>query len=50
MQGRNDNGSWGYFGPRPPAGHGVHHYHFQVFAQDAPLMLDPAKTGIPVPE
>jgi len=41
VQGRNDNGSFGYFGPRPPAGHGPHHYHFQIFALDAPLTLKP---------
>jgi Raf kinase inhibitor-like YbhB/YbcL family protein len=39
IQGRNDNGSFGYFGPRPPAGTGVHHYHFQIFALDGPLTL-----------
>src|SRR5690606_30666349 len=26
-QGLNDRGAAGYFGPRPPAGSGVHHYH-----------------------
>ncbi|MGH6956474.1 MAG: YbhB/YbcL family Raf kinase inhibitor-like protein, partial [Caulobacteraceae bacterium] len=41
VQGRNDNGSYGYFGPRPPAGTGVHHYHFQIFALDGPLSLRP---------
>ena len=39
IQGKNDNGSFGYFGPRPPAGTGVHHYHFQIFALDGPLTL-----------
>jgi hypothetical protein len=39
VQGRNDNGSYGYFGPRPPAGTGTHHYHFQIFALDGPLAL-----------
>ncbi len=39
VQGKNDNGSYGYFGPRPPAGAGVHHYHFQIFALDSPLTL-----------
>jgi hypothetical protein len=39
VQGRNDNGSYGYFGPRPPAGTGTHHYHFQIFALDGPLTL-----------
>jgi Raf kinase inhibitor-like YbhB/YbcL family protein len=38
-QGKNDNDSFGYFGPRPPQGHGVHHYHFQIFALDGPLTL-----------
>ena len=32
VQGRNGMGGHGWFGPRPPAGHGVHHYYFQVFA------------------
>jgi Raf kinase inhibitor-like YbhB/YbcL family protein len=36
-QGRNDNDTIGYFGPRPPSG--VHHYHFHVFALNAPLAL-----------
>jgi Raf kinase inhibitor-like YbhB/YbcL family protein len=39
VQAKNDNGSFGYFGPRPPAGTGVHHYHFQIFALDGPLTL-----------
>ena len=26
-------------GPKPPRGHGVHHYHFQVFALDERLPL-----------
>lgn len=30
-----------YDGPAPPPGHGVHHYHFQVFALDAKLDLEP---------
>jgi hypothetical protein len=41
VQGRNDNGSPGYYGPRPPAGSGLHHYHFQIFALDGPLTLKP---------
>jgi Raf kinase inhibitor-like YbhB/YbcL family protein len=41
VQGKNDNGSFGYFGPRPPAGTGVHHYHIQIFALDGPLTLKP---------
>lgn len=41
VQGRNDNGDYGWFGPRPPAGHGVHRYFFQVFAVDTLLELGP---------
>lgn len=29
----------GYRGPAPPKGHGVHHYHFRLYALDAPLSL-----------
>jgi Raf kinase inhibitor-like YbhB/YbcL family protein len=36
-QGLNDRGTSGYFGPRPPAGTGVHHYHVQLFALDTLL-------------
>jgi Raf kinase inhibitor-like YbhB/YbcL family protein len=39
--------SWsrpGYGGPMPPPGHGVHHYHFKVYALDAPLDLEPGAT------
>jgi len=28
----NDGGKPGYTGPCPPKGHGVHHYHFKLFA------------------
>jgi len=41
LQGRNGRGTIGYFGPRPPKGDPSHHYHFQVFAVDAMLDLDP---------
>jgi len=41
LQGRNGAGGLGYFGPHPPAGTGVHRYHFQVFALDRPLDLAP---------
>jgi Raf kinase inhibitor-like YbhB/YbcL family protein len=30
----NDNGRQGYGGPRPPKGHGPHHYHFRLMALD----------------
>ena len=44
LQGRN---SWpqgqttGYRGPLPPPGHGVHHYHFKIYALDTALNLEP---------
>jgi hypothetical protein len=44
MQGRN---SWsggrttGYRGPAPPPRHGLHHYHFRLYALDARLDLKP---------
>jgi Raf kinase inhibitor-like YbhB/YbcL family protein len=41
VQGKNDNATIGYFGPRPPVGHGVHRYHFQIFALAAPLSFAP---------
>ncbi|HVX85595.1 MAG TPA: YbhB/YbcL family Raf kinase inhibitor-like protein [Phycisphaerae bacterium] len=36
-QGANVSKKVGYTGPMPPVGHGVHHYHFQVFAVDRVL-------------
>lgn len=39
-QGLNDRGTAGYFGPRPPAGTGVHDYHLQLFALDTTLDID----------
>jgi Raf kinase inhibitor-like YbhB/YbcL family protein len=31
----------GYLGPMPPRGHGVHHYHFKLYALDTHLKLFP---------
>ncbi|WP_420458764.1 YbhB/YbcL family Raf kinase inhibitor-like protein [Neolewinella sp.] len=39
LQGPNDYGSLGYYGPRPPKGDPAHPYHFQVFALDTELEL-----------
>ncbi len=39
-QGRNDFGRIGYDGPCPPPGHGIHHYHFKVYALDTFLDLN----------
>jgi len=44
FQGQN---SWptgrtiGYRGPAPPPGHGVHHYHFKLYALDCELDTEP---------
>jgi Raf kinase inhibitor-like YbhB/YbcL family protein len=47
VQGRNGHGGYGWFGPRPPAGHGVHHYYFQVFALNDTIDMGP---DTPLPE
>jgi Raf kinase inhibitor-like YbhB/YbcL family protein len=41
IQGRNGKGGYGWFGPRPPAGHGVHRYYFQVFALNERIQMGP---------
>ena len=43
LQGVNswDSENIGYRGPAPPKGHGVHHYHFKLYALDAKLDLEP---------
>jgi Raf kinase inhibitor-like YbhB/YbcL family protein len=40
-QGRTSAGELGYFGPRPPRGDEPHHYHFELFALDTTLSLEP---------
>jgi Raf kinase inhibitor-like YbhB/YbcL family protein len=37
LEGKNDFGGTGYGGPMPPRGHGVHRYHFKVYALDTEL-------------
>jgi Raf kinase inhibitor-like YbhB/YbcL family protein len=44
IQGVNDFGKVGYGGPCPPRGHGVHHYHFRLYALDTELKLAPRVT------
>ena len=39
MQGANQNGKIGYYGPMPPPMDKPHNYHFQVFALDTMLKL-----------
>ena len=36
--GKNDFGRPGYGGPCPPKGHGVHRYHFTLYALDRPVL------------
>ena len=43
MQGLNVRKAAGFLGPKPPAGQ-THAYHFQVFALNTALKLDPATT------
>lgn len=40
-QGKNSAGKLGYEGPMPPKGHGIHRYHFKLYALDADLGLRP---------
>ena len=42
-EGMNDFGSMAYDGPQPPAGHGVHHYHFRLAALDVEKLDVPRK-------
>lgn len=44
LQGKNSWDKIGYGGPAPPKGHGVHHYHFKLFALDKPLDLEAGAT------
>lgn len=41
LQGKNVRGTAGYIGPKPPAGQ-THPYHFEVFALNTRLNIDPA--------
>jgi len=41
LQGHNSWPTIGYKGPQPPEGTGVHHYHFKLYALDAPLDVRP---------
>lgn len=39
LEGRNSWGKNAYGGPMPPPGHGVHHYHFKLYALNTALDL-----------
>jgi len=41
LQGKNVMGATSYLGPKPPAGQ-THPYHFQIFALNSKLNIDPA--------
>ena len=41
IEGKSSAGTLGFMGPKPPPGHGVHHYHFELFALDEPAGLPP---------
>jgi Raf kinase inhibitor-like YbhB/YbcL family protein len=43
VEGMTSFGYLGYGGPMPPVGHGLHHYHFKIYALSAPLR---AKAGL----
>ncbi len=40
-QGKNSKLGMGYTAAAPPPGHGLHRYHFQVFALDIPIEDEP---------
>jgi Raf kinase inhibitor-like YbhB/YbcL family protein len=40
-EGKNSALRTGFAPAAPPHGHGVHHFHFQVFAVDGPIDLEP---------
>lgn len=43
--GQNSGGARSYLGPCPPAGSGVHHYRFTVYALSAPVQLPDATSA-----
>jgi len=43
-QGQNSFAKTGWNGPSPPKGHGTHHYHFKLYALDAPLAIPASAT------
>lgn len=43
VEGPNDLGEYGWFGPRPPHGHGTHHYYFWVYVLDRHVQGTPSR-------
>lgn len=41
--GLNDAGTSAYYGPKPPAGHGLHHYYFTLYALDTRVEGAPSR-------
>lgn len=41
--GPNGIGQHSWFGPQPPAGHGLHHYYFWVYALSRPVEGSPTR-------
>jgi Raf kinase inhibitor-like YbhB/YbcL family protein len=50
VEGVNDDGKPGYYGPYPPVNTGMHHYYFAVYALDTMLNLEPGATAAEVRE
>ncbi len=46
IQGRNSDGGFGWCGPKPAEGAGLHHYHIQLFALSTPLDHLPPETSL----
>ncbi|MBW7851638.1 MAG: YbhB/YbcL family Raf kinase inhibitor-like protein [Rhodospirillales bacterium] len=40
----NDFGRVGFGGPCPPQNHGIHHYHFRLYALDVDMLPNPGKS------
>lgn len=41
--GPNGIGEYEYIGPRPPAGHGIHHYFFTLYALNTHVIGEPTR-------
>lgn len=42
-EGPNDAGTSTWYGPKPPVGHGTHHYRFTVYALSRPVEGTPSR-------